>query len=66
MITEENYRPAVDALKQRYGHPSLLKRSHIAALKAVEPVYNVKDLNKLRKLLNDVDTHYKALSVLGV
>ena len=32
LITEENYRPAVDALKQRYGHPSLLKGSHIAAL----------------------------------
>ena len=24
LITEENYRPAVDALKQRYGHSSLL------------------------------------------
>ena len=65
LITEENYRPAVAALKQRYGHPSLLKGSHIAALKAVGPVYNVKDLNKLRKLFDDVDTHFKALSVLG-
>ena len=66
LITEENYRPAVDALKQRYGHPSLLKGSHIAALKAVEPVYNVKDLNKLLKRFDDVDTHFKALSVLGI
>ena len=66
LITEENYRPAVDALKQRYGHPSLLKGSHIAALKAVEPVYNAKDLNKLHKLFDDVDIHFKALSVLGV
>ena len=51
LITEEHYRPAVAALKQRYMHPSSLKGSHIAALKAVEPVYNVKDLNKLCKLL---------------
>ena len=29
-------------------------------------MYNVKDLNKLRKLFDDVDTHFKALSVLGV
>ena len=66
LITEENYRPAVDALKQSNGHSSLLKRSHIAALKAVEPVYNFKDLNKLHKRFDDVDTHFKALSVLGV
>ena len=68
LITEDNYRSAVAALKQRYGHPSLLKGSHacIAALKAVEPVYNVKDLNKLRKLFDDVTTHFKVLSVLRV
>ena len=29
-------------------------------------MYNVKDLNKLRKLFDDVDAHFKALSVLGV
>ena len=29
-------------------------------------MYNVKDLNKLCKLFDVVDTHFKALSVLGV
>ena len=66
LIFEENFSPAVDALKQRYGHPSLPKGSHIAALKAVEPVYNVRDINKSRKLFVNADTHFKALSFLGV
>ena len=66
LIAEENYRPAVAALKQRYGHSSLLEGSHIAAHKAVESVMTPTDLNKLHKLFDDADTHFKELSVLGV
>eukprot|EP00794_Sanderia_malayensis_P001352 gene1352-1492_t len=66
LITEENYQPAVEALKQRYGQPALLRNSHLAALKEVEPVYNSKELTRLRRLHDEVDCHYKALTVMGV
>ena len=33
LITEDNYRPAVHALKQRYGQPALLRNCHLTALK---------------------------------
>eukprot|EP00794_Sanderia_malayensis_P019641 gene19643-21585_t len=65
LITEDNYQPAVEALKQRYGQPALLRNSHLAALKEVEPVYNSKELTRLRRLHDDVDCHYKALTVMG-
>ena len=64
-ITEENYRPAVVALQQRYGQPTLLKGSLVASLKTLEPVYNAKDLNTLHELFDDIDTHFIALSVPG-
>eukprot|EP00794_Sanderia_malayensis_P007475 gene7475-8305_t len=66
LITEDNYQPAVEALKQRYGQPALLRNSHLAALKEVEPVYNSKELTRLRRLHDEVDCHYKALTVMGV
>ena len=64
LITEDNYEPA--ALKKRYGHPGLLRNSHLAAIKAVDAVYNSIDLFKLRKFHEDVEGHYKALTVVGV
>ncbi len=53
-------------MRLRYGQPTVLKSSHIAALKSVELVYNGRELGKLRKFYDHVDTHYKALSVLGI
>eukprot|EP00794_Sanderia_malayensis_P006640 gene6640-7388_t len=70
----ENYKPAVDILKAKYGQTSIKKGAHMAALKTIcllpprciQGVTNSRELNKLRKLYDDVDSHYKALLVLGV
>eukprot|EP00794_Sanderia_malayensis_P019549 gene19549-21481_t len=65
-IIGENYKPAVDVLKAKYGQTSILKGAHMAALKRIQGVTNSRELNKLRKLYDDIDSHYKALLVLGV
>eukprot|EP00794_Sanderia_malayensis_P016438 gene16438-18073_t len=65
-IIGENYKPAVDVLKAKYGQRSILKGAHMAALKSIQGVTNSRELNKLRKLYDDIDSHYKALLVLGV
>ena len=65
-IKGDNYKPALETLKGKYGQTGLLKGAHMAALKATQGVTNPRDLHKLRSLYDEVDSHYKALSVLGV
>eukprot|EP00795_Rhopilema_esculentum_P004207 gene4207-20394_t len=63
--TGDNYAPAVDILKEKYGKANVLKGSHMSALKAVVAVTYSKNLDGLKKLYELVDMHVKALSVLG-
>ena len=65
-IIGDNYKPAIAILKEKYGPTGLLKEAHMAAFKATQGVSNARDVNKLRKFYDDVDSHYKALSILGV
>ena len=65
-IIGDNYRPAVETLKGKYGQSGLLKEAHMTALKATQGVSNVRDVNKLKRFYDDVDSHFKALLVLGV
>ena len=65
-IIGDNYRPAVVTLKGKYGQSGLLKEAHCAALKATQGVSNVRDVNRLKRFYDDVDSHFKALLVLGV
>ncbi|XP_065069773.1 uncharacterized protein LOC135694821 [Rhopilema esculentum] len=65
-IIGDNYKPAIAILEEKYGQTGLLKEAHMAALKATQGVSNARDVNKLRKFYDDVDAHYKALSVLEV
>ena len=61
--TGDNYAPAVDILKEKYGKANVLKGSHMSALKAVVAVTYSKNLDGLKKLYELVDMHVKALSV---
>ena len=63
--TGDNYAPAVDILKEKYGKANVLKGSHMSALKAVVGVTYSKNVDGLKKLYEIVDMHVKALSVLG-
>ena len=65
-IIGDNYRPAVETLKGKYGQSGLLEEAHMAALKATQGVSNVRDVNKLKRFYDDVDSHFKALLILGV
>ena len=63
--TGDNYAPAVDILKEKYGKANVLKGSHMSALKAVVGVTYSKNVDGLKKLYEIVDMHVKALSVFG-
>eukprot|EP00795_Rhopilema_esculentum_P001763 gene1763-16246_t len=63
--TGDNYAPAVDILKDKYGKANVLKGSHMSVLKAVVAVTYSKNLDGLRKSYEHVNMHVKALSVLG-
>ena len=63
--TGDNYAPAVDILKEKYGKANVLKGSHMSALKATVGVTYSKNVDGLKKLYEFVDMHVKALSVLG-
>ena len=63
--TGDNYAPAVDILKEKYGKANVLKGFHMSALKAVVGVTYSKNVDGLKKLYEIVDMHVKALSVLG-
>ena len=65
-IIGDNYRPAVETLKGKYGQSGLLDEAHMAALKATQGVSNVRDVNRLKRFYDDVDSHFKASLVLGV
>ena len=47
LIPDQNYKPAIDTLEKRFGQLNVLKSSHIATLKSVEPLYHVRDIDKL-------------------
>ena len=65
-IIGDYYKPAIETLKGKYGQKRLLKGAHMAALKATQGVTHPRDLNKSRSLYDEVDSHNKALSLLGI
>ena len=50
-ITGDNYAPAVDMLKEKYGKANVLKGSHMSALKAVVGVTYSKNVDSCMRLL---------------
>ena len=59
----ENYGPAVQLLKERYGHKNVLKKD---SLEKVAPVSNSRAVPQLKRLYGDVESHYKALLAVNV
>ena len=46
--------------------PTTIKRAHINKLLSVLPVYSERNIERLRKLLDCVKTHYHGLEAMGV
>ena len=47
-LTATNYKEALELLKTRYGKKTAIQRAHIQALMNIKPVYNERDVRRLR------------------
>ena len=65
-ITERNYSIALYLRKQRLAQPTLIKRAPIYELLNASPVFNEKNIGRLRDLCDVIETHYRALQAMGV
>jgi hypothetical protein len=65
-FTFTNYNEALELLKTRYGKKTAIQRTHIQALTNIKPVYNERDLRRLRELYRACETNCRGLKTLGV
>ena len=64
-LTSANYEKAVEILKERYGSKQILISSYMDVLMKL-PSNDMKDINKLRKIYNSLETSVRNLADLGV
>ena len=64
-LTEVNYKEAIKLLTDRFGREEDISHSHYEELMKLQPVFSDKDMTRIRKLYDDVETHHRALKALG-
>ena len=52
-------------LKDRFGRDEEISRVHYEGLMKLQPVYNDRDMRRVRKLYDKVEFHHRALQALG-
>ena len=62
--TTENYKIAVEILKDRFGRDALRKETLMANLLRLQGVTNADDLKSLRRLIDDVTANVRSLEAL--
>ena len=60
-----NYQKAVEILKERYGNKQILISSYMDVLVKLPKDDNMKDIDKLRKIYNSLETSVRNLADLG-
>ena len=65
-LTSANYQKAVEILKERYENKQILISSYMDVLVKLPKVDNLKDIDKLRKIYNSLETSVRNLADLGV
>eukprot|EP00794_Sanderia_malayensis_P019296 gene19296-biopygen16176 len=65
-ITDASYKTAVDLLQKRYGKVSVIQRAHVNELINLPPVYNEKNVQRLRALHDQIETHFRGLQTISV
>ncbi|KFM70677.1 hypothetical protein X975_07806, partial [Stegodyphus mimosarum] len=65
-ITEENYKSAVDLLKNRFGRQDLVINAHMSKLLNMKQVKNAANVKKLRELYDSCKIQITNLNSLGV
>ena len=65
-LSSENYRQAVQLLRERFGNPQVLISAHLDSLIKIRKVKNIENVEGLRKLYNEVETCVRNLNSLDV
>lgn len=65
-LTEENYKSAVDLLKNRFGRNDLVINAHMSKLLNLKPVRNATNVTDLRNLYDSCEIQIRNLNSLGV
>ena len=64
--TDSSYEIAVDLLQKRFAKPTIVQRAHIRELLSLLPAFNDKNITWLRKMLDQIEAHYRRLEALKV
>ena len=60
-LTAPNYQHAIEVLKKRFGNKQQITTKHLDLLLNIEPVTSQHHLKGLRRLVDTVETHVRAL-----
>ena len=64
-LTKDNYNEALNLLKNRFGNNQVIISAHMNTLVTL-PSVNNEDAKALRKFYDDVESHVRSLSTLGI
>ena len=64
-LTSANYQKAVEILKERYGNTQILISSYMDVLAKVPMADNMRDIDKLRRIYNSLETSVRNLTGCG-
>ena len=65
-LSNDNYRKALDMLKDRFGNPQILISAHMNKILELEPVFSISDVKELRCLYDSVETQLRNLESMGL
>ena len=65
-VTDAHYDAAINLLKKRFGKTEVIQRAHINHLMNLAPVYNEKNVSRLRALHDRIEVHFRGLEAQGV
>ena len=60
-VTDAHYDAAIKLLKKRFGKTEVIQRAHINHLMNLAPVYNEKNISRLRALHDQIEVHFCGL-----
>lgn len=63
-LSTENYKEALDLLKERYGNEQVLVSAHMEALLKIQKIRNCSDIKGLRSLYNEIENCIRNLRSL--